>query len=875
MSTIFQRFSALMIGVVTESLVRLITKQVDEHGLVVWYDPEQAYGTAAAQLTIPNATVARYEGSFLKLRKEIDCLLNDMQPPRLVVYVPMERTETNSALIELDCAGVIMQPRQQPPACNTRLSVVARNALKPILGEDQVAEIEKQVESGKLSLADLDSLADKGKDIATGVLTLIFGSANPQEVALAFLNSDQHDEEIGKKDAKKELRNLLQLSFDIELLPAEALLKWRVRLGRHVLMTDLMTALKKHVPSSLSSVPVASSTGGIDACVRLARTWRNNRDARDSYVVAANKVEKELGLAKLKLPVEPLRESETFLCVERALLVHVESELLKSAKTELLRLAEYRLSRFWADVTPSIQARWALISSAGEVLIEADRVEKALKNAPTTVPALVTAYAGDDEPWCLLDTHHRHMESRRYNFEFGPNDGHDTLEKLINKAEERYTEVGSELAKHFITQFQKAKHPIKGLIRQRDIFEKQVKPLLGEGKVAYVWVDALRFEMARELCRLLKGDFELKIEPAIGMVPTITEIGMASLLPKAYESAKVVGVGGGKLALEIDGKLIKDRKDRVSFLKENAGVSVFDAKLEDLLPKPGKKAKEGIQNAELILITSQEIDELGEGDNVAQARLQIDAVLNHLRRGVRVLADHGVKTIVLVADHGHLFGEEIGEDMKIDAPGGKVEDLHRRVWVGVGGNSEPSYLRTPLASLGVDSEYDIATPWTFAVFKAKAGGRAYFHGGLSPQELIIPVAVMHSMAKPSTPTVGIQWMLAPGAAKLTTRFFSVQITGSQSESSLFGFEPPKVRIELRANKKCVSIPVSASYGFEDATGEVKLKLAENDNKRIEPNTVTVMIPEDISQKSVEVCLIDAATGAELAPSLTVEVTISL
>jgi len=29
---------------------------------------------------------------------------------------------------------------------------------------------------------------------------------------------------------------------------------------------------------------------------------------------------------------------------------------------------------------------------------------------------------------------------------------------------------------------------------------------------------------------------------------------------------------------------------------------------------------------------------------------QIDGVLSHLRRGVRVLADHGIKNIVLVAD---------------------------------------------------------------------------------------------------------------------------------------------------------------------------------------------------------------------------------
>lgn len=59
-----------------------------------------------------------------------------------------------------------------------------------------------------------------------------------------------------------------------------------------------------------------------------------------------------------------------------------------------------------------------------------------------------------------------------------------------------------------------------------------------------------------------------------------------------------------------------------------------------------------------------------------------------------------------------------------------------------------------------------------------------------------------------------------------------------------------MRIELRANKKCVSVPVSASYGFADATGEVKLKIAESDNKRIEPNTVTLMLSEEIAQKTI-------------------------
>ena len=233
-------------AVVTEYLFQLIAKQVEDQGLVVWYDPEQAYGAAAAELALPKTTVARYDGSFFSLRHEIDHLLNDGQPPgwsstcRLSADRDPQRPDRTWRLPGSSCS-----PGQQPPTCNTRLSVVARNALKPILGDDQVAEIERQVEAGKLSLADLNALADKGKDISTGVLTLIFGSANPQEVALAFLHGDQHDAEIEKKSAQKELRNLLQVSFDIELPAVDTLAELRERLARHVLLTDLIAGLEQ------------------------------------------------------------------------------------------------------------------------------------------------------------------------------------------------------------------------------------------------------------------------------------------------------------------------------------------------------------------------------------------------------------------------------------------------------------------------------------------------------------------------------------------------------------------------------------------------------------------------------------------------------
>src|SRR5258708_30535898 len=110
----------------------------------------------------------------------------------------------------------------------------------------------------------------------------------------------------------------------------------------------------------------------------------------------------------------------------------------------------------------------------------------------------------------------------------------------------------------------------------------------------------------------------------------------------------------------------------------------------------------------------------------------MDSMLNYLRRGVRILSDHGIKTIILAADHGHLFADEIGDDMKIDAPGGKTADLHRRVWVGEGGTADKAFFRTSLSSLGVDSDLDIATPWNTAVFKVAGGNLAYLHVASSP-----------------------------------------------------------------------------------------------------------------------------------------------
>ena len=379
-----------------------------------------------------------------------------------------------------------MQPGQQPPACNTRLSVVARNALKPLLGEDQVAEIERQVEAGKLSLADLNSLADKGKDISTGVADArSSASANPQEVALAFLASDRYDAEIEKKAAQNELRHLLPVSFDIDLPAADHARRAAGPAGpARPADRPGRRPRASRCPRRCPRSRWPTSPGGVDACVRLARTWRNAGTCGTATSTAANKVEQEFSPRPARLRPGTL-DGDRDLPVRRAGLAAARRERTAARRPtpDLLQLAESRLSRFWAEVMPAIQARWALIASAAEVLLEADRVAQGAQEGPDDGPrpgqslrrgrrARGACSTRTTATWRAAGTTSSPTPATTIT----------GLEKLITKAEQRYTEVGSELAKHFVTQFRKAKHPIKGLLRQRDIFETQVKPQARRGQ---------------------------------------------------------------------------------------------------------------------------------------------------------------------------------------------------------------------------------------------------------------------------------------------------------------------------------------------------------------------------------------------------------
>ena len=72
------------------------------------------------------------------------------------------------------------------------------------------------------------------------------------------------------------------------------------------------------------------------------------------------------------------------------------------------------------------------------------------------------------------------------------------------------------------------------LPRNRDVFSRFVEPLLKAGdKVAYFLIDSLRYELAAELQQELEKLHLAQLHVVSAQLPSITPVGMASLMPQA------------------------------------------------------------------------------------------------------------------------------------------------------------------------------------------------------------------------------------------------------------------------------------------------------------------------------------------------------
>ena len=853
-------------NIVTQHLIQAIYRQIQERHIAVWFDPEKQYVSLAHAHNCPGVHLYSYDPQqgYLALRRQLEAVWGTIDPPQLLIYIPAAEEQSQHALIEYTTAGATLQPGQQPLECNTRLAIIARQALNGILPATNLAKVITEVEKGQLSLAELDEIASRHKEIHVGALALIFKSGNIEEICLQFLASRQFDEDIQAKNAAATLAALLKNELETQVEESEDLGKIRQSLARHLLLTEFVNDISKPtpkaIPSALRTFKAPQSRAAKETALRLVKEWRLRNDYADSYIKAAQDIEKELDLANHSWSIETLEHTETFAGIDAILQALLEKSFIEKPLAELVDIARRRQDAFWPNQIPTLKLHWQVIVGAGQVLIQANAIRSSLK---VELPAalMVKNYTGSAAPWCKLDTTFRRLERDEHSFDFEAAQ-HDSLQKLLASARLNYAEVVHTMTERFMRAYEKTSFHLPEWVQQNNIYHDFVQPAMEDAKTAYILVDAFRYEMALDLFEQIEADWDCRITPALAVPPTITEVGMAALMPDAEKGLALVPAGAGKLGAVLQKNTLKNRADRAKFIGISCPQSIV-LELSQIAPLKDKKVIKSLAGVKLAVITaSDEIDGLWENQPEIARRLN-DDVFNQLRRGIRNLLNAGFQTILITSDHGFIAGDNLMIGVPMDPPGGETIDLHRRVWVGRGGAAIPSCLRKPVSAFGIGGDLELVTPKGLGCFKAAGGSTQYYHGGLSLQEMMIPVLSIHPGKNYSSTAKepAFVWVITLGSKQISARVFTATIEGNATDLLAV---PPRIRLELKTDNQVLSTPVSATYGLDETTKDVKMKMEEG-STTLTANKVTLFLGEvPAGTTSLDLDLINSETGLALA-----------
>lgn len=281
-----------------------------------------------------------------------------------------------------------------------------------------------------------------------------------------------------------------------------------------------------------------------------------------------------------------------------------------------------------------------------------------------------------------------------------------------------------------------------GLKSQEDFYRNYLKPYEGKNRVIVIISDAFRYECAKELMERLEMDEKCtpKLGCMISSLPSITPVGMASLLP--HEEMKV----DEKLNVTVDGQTCGDLISRDKIMKlqnENNVALAFD----DLINANQSRLRELLQGKNIVYIYHNQID--ARGDKPASENEVFRAckeAIEEIHRLVHRLTMYlSAPKFFITADHGFLYKrDKLQEYDKVSYDKEICTCKNKRFLITKQRMPDPGMRSRAMSYL--KNSY-VTTPIGADIFKVAGGGQNYVHGGSSMQEMLIPVIELTTNAK--------------------------------------------------------------------------------------------------------------------------------
>ena len=274
-----------------------------------------------------------------------------------------------------------------------------------------------------------------------------------------------------------------------------------------------------------------------------------------------------------------------------------------------------------------------------------------------------------------------------------------------------------------------------GVPQLTNFFAEKVKP--ADTRVFVIASDAMRYEVAAVLADQLRRETQSKVtlESRQGIFPTITKFGMAALLP--HKELSVQQKAGGQLQVLVDGQP-SEAGDRDGILKK-ANPQSIALKYKDIIDMKRADRAALVKGMEVVYIYHDRIDEASHSDD-ASVFTACEQAIQEIKTMIRIIVNEfGGIRILVTADHGFLYTySALQEDSKVSSDiGSKTVEMGRR-YVIAQKDATAEYLM-PVRFLDDKTPYTGFAPRENIRLKMSGAGINFVHGGVSLQEMVVPV----------------------------------------------------------------------------------------------------------------------------------------
>lgn len=706
--------------------------------VVFWEDPNQEFIDSIGELAIDGVTILRLDDRHLFAAKE---LLNDESTGNILVYDPMNLEPKDDwvldarlysdALMNFDFYSMVMGEIGAIETPQIRDAV--RSYKKFWQSEERVKKFKS-----------LCPNPDKSTVIHLAVMAALVGakSINPTDILFHLFKEGTDPKENRGLKAVETYGNIQHLWKVVGKYAGDFHENLENALNT-IFITALYGTLGSNVPSVISGWVCHPS---LSEAQSLITDWMNNHLYREEVALWIKDCEKRLKISELfnNLALEELLTSDLFPSINEAILRKafeaVSNGGMQGDKAKNI-VDERKLKLWYGEYKNYFECLYAM-----GCLFERKK-EFGNSFAAATPIKMWDAYR---KQYYKADSDYRHIH---YYYSLTTLDSIESIQdKLVSSldyVEDLYKNwflnpINDEWLK-LVAEPLKNDGRINANIRHAsDFFDKEIEDRIDEKLTFVIISDGMRYEIANELSERLalsvKGNVETRAMQSV--FPAITKYGMPALLPgkKMVDSTYHVTIGGMPA-----GNLNERRAVLQSRISEADAIP-----FSMLLNETTATLKEFVKGKKLIYVYHDQIDGAGHdssGDSkvFVEAENTIQRIINVVKRicGVRPSC-----RIFITSDHGFIYTyKALSEAEKFSF---KHEDI-----VDALGEKRCFVAKNP-----VDSDYLLSVrmvinnetngligyaPLQTIRLKAFGGASNYVHGGLSLEEMMVPVVDFDSV----------------------------------------------------------------------------------------------------------------------------------